>query len=107
MTRRPMTRPLRHDADVALSRRSFFVSSLAAGAVFGLGLAAGEAGFPPAALAQLAPPRAGFEPTVWFRIDRDGLTWINIAKAEMGQHIGTALARILADELEADWDSVR
>ena len=24
----------------------------------------------------------------------------------MGQHIGTALARILADELEADWDSV-
>ncbi len=25
----------------------------------------------------------------------------------MGQHIGTALARILAEELEADWDLVR
>ena len=25
----------------------------------------------------------------------------------MGQHVGTALARILADELEADWDKVR
>jgi CO/xanthine dehydrogenase Mo-binding subunit len=48
-----------------------------------------------------------FEPTIWFSIDRDGSTWINIPKAEMGQHIGTALARILADELEADWDLVR
>src|ERR1700731_3156279 len=25
----------------------------------------------------------------------------------MGQHIGTALARILVEELEADWDTVR
>src|SRR4030095_11028452 len=32
---------------------------------------------------------------------------VNIIRAEMGQHIGTALARIVADELEADWNSVR
>ena len=32
---------------------------------------------------------------------------MNIIRAEMGQHIGTALARILADELEADWAKVR
>jgi isoquinoline 1-oxidoreductase beta subunit len=94
-----MNRPLRHNADLALTRRSFFVATLAAGAVFGLGRAA--------ALAQPAPPLTGYAPTIWFRIDRDGLTWIRIAKAEMGQHIGTAMARILADELEADWDSVR
>lgn len=31
---------------------------------------------------------------------------VNIIRAEMGQHIGTALARILADELEADWNKV-
>ncbi len=32
---------------------------------------------------------------------------INITRAEMGQHVGTALARIVADELEADWNKVR
>src|SRR5262249_17428926 len=31
----------------------------------------------------------------------------NITRAEMGQHIGTAIARILADELEVDWSKVR
>jgi isoquinoline 1-oxidoreductase subunit beta len=103
-----MNRPLRYGTELAISRRSFFIASLAAGAVFGFHrMAVGEVGFQPTAPARLTPQPAGFEPTIWFRIDQDGLIWINIAKAEMGQHIGTALARILADELEADWDSVR
>ena len=58
-----------------------------------------------------SPPRrasrAPFEPTIWYGIDRDGIVTVNIIRAEMGQHVGTALARILADELEADWDKVR
>ena len=49
----------------------------------------------------------GFHPTIWYSIDRDGAVTVNIIRAEMGQHIGTALARILADELEADWGKVR
>jgi CO/xanthine dehydrogenase Mo-binding subunit len=48
-----------------------------------------------------------FEPTIWYSIDRDGIVTVNIIRAEMGQHVGTALARIVADELEADWDKVR
>jgi len=48
-----------------------------------------------------------FDPSIWFEINRDGIVTVNIAKAEMGQHVGTALARILADELEASWDDVR
>jgi len=48
-----------------------------------------------------------FEPTLWFTIDRDGIVTINVIRAEMGQHVGTALARIVADELEVDWASVR
>ncbi len=48
-----------------------------------------------------------FEPTIWYQIDSKGVVTVNIAEAEMGQHVGTALARILVEELEADWDSVR
>ena len=40
-------------------------------------------------------------------IDPSGTVTVNIIRAEMGQHVGTALARIVADELEADWSKVR
>jgi len=50
---------------------------------------------------------AAFEPTIWYDIDRDGVVTVNIIRAEMGQHVGTALARIVADELEVDWNSIR
>jgi isoquinoline 1-oxidoreductase beta subunit len=48
-----------------------------------------------------------FEPTIWYGISPSGDVTVNIIRAEMGQHIGTALARILADELEVDWNKVR
>jgi CO/xanthine dehydrogenase Mo-binding subunit len=74
-------------------------------------------GFPRAAKAAMdpatptgAPPTAAnplFEPTIWFSIDGDGFVTVNIIRAEMGQHVGTARARVLADELEADWNKVR
>jgi len=48
-----------------------------------------------------------FEPTIWYSIDKSGLVTVNVIRAEMGQHVGTAIARIVADELEADWDKVR
>jgi isoquinoline 1-oxidoreductase subunit beta len=48
-----------------------------------------------------------FEPTIWYGIDPSGTVTVNIIRAEMGQHVGTALARIVAEELEADWDKVR
>jgi isoquinoline 1-oxidoreductase subunit beta len=102
-----MNKPLRLGFDIEISRRSFLVSSLASGAVFGFERAAGAASLLPGAPVQSSVDEPAFEPTIWFSVDRNGLTWINIPKAEMGQHIGTALARILADELEADWDSVR
>lgn len=47
-----------------------------------------------------------FSPAVWFEVDGQGAVTVNIAKAEMGQHVGTALARIVADELGADWADV-
>ena len=37
----------------------------------------------------------------WYSIDKAGIVTVNVIRAEMGQHVGTAIARILADELEA------
>lgn len=48
-----------------------------------------------------------YTPSIWFTITPDGVTTMHIVKAEMGQHIGTALAQIIAEELEVPWDKVR
>jgi isoquinoline 1-oxidoreductase beta subunit len=47
-----------------------------------------------------------FNPTVWFEIDQAGLILVNVSRAEISQHVGTALARIVANELGADWNKV-
>ena len=40
-----------------------------------------------------------FTPNIWFEINGAGEVLINIIRAEMGQHVGTSLAQIVADEL--------
>ncbi|HEY3262867.1 MAG TPA: molybdopterin cofactor-binding domain-containing protein, partial [Pseudonocardiaceae bacterium] len=46
-------------------------------------------------------------PNAAFTIDPSGIVTVHITKAEMGQGVGTALAQIVAEELEADWRDVR
>ena len=92
-----MNAPVRpDDATAALSRRGFLITLTAAGAAMGFAGAADAAG-----------AAAGFEPTIWYSIGRDGIVTVNVIRAELGQHVGTAIARIVADELEADWSKVR
>jgi isoquinoline 1-oxidoreductase beta subunit len=82
----------------ALSRRAFLVGVAGAAVTFGFLPGEGrteESGSSP------------FEPTIWYSVDHSGIVTVNITRAEMGQHIGTAAARILADELEVDWSNVR
>jgi CO/xanthine dehydrogenase Mo-binding subunit len=89
-------------------RRGFLIAMVATGVVLGFpryALTAFELPSP-ADEAEMAPGEL-FEPTIWYGIDRNGLVTVNIIRAEMGQHVGTALARIVADELEADWQKVR
>ena len=50
---------------------------------------------------------ATFEPNAWLTITPDGAITVHITIAEIGQGAGTALAQILAEELEADWKDVR
>ena len=52
-----------------------------------------------------APPP--FTPNAWVRIGTDGIVTLTIDKSEMGQGAQTGLAMILAEELDADWSTVR
>ena len=54
--------------------------------------------------------RAAAGPTdlnAFVAIHPNGEVWIQIPASEMGQGVSTALPQILADELDADWSSVR
>src|SRR2546426_7461384 len=56
-----------------------------------------------------APRRAEapFAPNAWVRVGTDGIVTLTVDKSEMGQGSQTGLAMILAEELEADWSTVR
>lgn len=84
-------------ASLALSRRGFLVAAVGTGVAFSF-LTACETGDPNA---------PAYEPTQWYAIDANGIVTVNIIRAEMGQHVGTSLARIVAEELEAPWENVR
>src|SRR5256885_13556297 len=50
---------------------------------------------------------ATFSPNAWIRIATDGSVTLTVDKSEMGQGSQTGLAMMLAEELEADWSTVR
>ena len=93
------------------SRRGFLVASAGTGVAFSFLAACSQQGTAvtePAGEPEGDPiPEVTYEPVKWYTIDNNGIVTVNIIRAEMGQHVGTALARILADELEADWKDVR
>ncbi len=83
-----------------LNRRDFLKTS-AAGVGFVLTFRIAGGGLSAASAA------GSWEPNAAFTIDSSGIITVHITKAEMGQGVGTALAQIVAEELEADWKDVR
>lgn len=47
-----------------------------------------------------------FAPNVWIKIDPTGTVTITVAKSEMGQGARTYFPIMVAEELEADWNSI-
>jgi len=82
---------------IGLSRRGF-LRTTAAGLTLYFAI--------PAARGVSAGDARAFEPNAWLTIAPDGAITVHSAKAEMGQGIATALAQIVAEELEADWQDV-
>jgi isoquinoline 1-oxidoreductase subunit beta len=91
---------------ITISRRGFLIAMTATGLSFGFPRS--WAAMDPATATGKVLPNAAelYEPSLWYSIDSAGKIKVNIIRAEMGQHVGTSIARILADELEADWQDI-
>jgi isoquinoline 1-oxidoreductase subunit beta len=92
-----MTKITRIGLPSDLKRRNFLIGSSAAGLAFGYVAVSGVPGISDALAA------GKFEPTAWYSIAPDGKITVMVGKAEMGQHVSSAMAQIVAEELEADW----
>ena len=90
-----MTKHQKIDAAPHIDRRSFIVGTAATGLV--IGYAATEIG------ETLAATAANAEPSIWVAISPDGKVWVTVGKADMGQHIASTMAQLVAEELEASW----
>ncbi len=102
-----MSRLTGSDTKSSMTRRGFLIAMTATGAAFGFPQVSNAAMNPEAADGMpIMPNGQTFEPSMWYWIDADGQVNVNIIRAEMGQHVGTAIARILADELEVAWENV-
>ena len=53
------------------------------------------------------PAGGPFAPNAFIRIDRQGTVTLIMPQVEMGQGIYTAIAMILAEELDARWEQVK
>lgn len=47
-----------------------------------------------------------FSPSVYLKIDSNGVVTITVHRSEMGQGIKTALPMLIAEELEVDWEKI-
>ena len=91
----------------SLSRRSFLAFSAAS-------IAGGTMPAPSSAkqITDLLNPSSpimlpsNFSPSLWFTMESNGRTKVHIFKSEFGQHVGTALAQIVAEQLCLDWSHV-
>lgn len=86
-----------------LTRRDFVKAGLSAGA--GLTLAVSLTG----CSKEPAPDSANsaFAPNAWIRVGADDTVMVVVDRSEMGQGVSTALPMLVAEELDADWSTIR
>ncbi len=93
-------------AKLKLTRRKFLV----AGAIVGGGLAVGYgvlSGEPDEAAFSATADDGEIALNAWIKINKDGIVTVAIPRQEMGQGVLTALAMLVAEELDADFDSIQ
>jgi isoquinoline 1-oxidoreductase beta subunit len=83
-----------------ISRRSFLK-------ITGLTIAVSATPFGYDIINASAQKAGSFKPNAWFEIMPDNKIMVTVGATEMGQGVRTALAMLVADELEADWKQIR
>jgi isoquinoline 1-oxidoreductase len=90
-----MTKHHKIEALPHIDRRSFIVGTAATGLVIGYAV--------PKIGETFAATAANAEPSIWVAIGHDGKVWVTVGKADMGQHIASTMAQLVAEELESSW----
>ena len=98
-----------------ISRRDFIklVGAAGGGLVLAVYLDACASDTPiPATVTPMPPtstPRPPFDwvPNIYLKVDNNGIATVTAFRSEMGQGIRTALAMLVAEELDVNWEAVR
>jgi isoquinoline 1-oxidoreductase beta subunit len=88
-----------------VTRREFLIQSLA-GAGLTLALSVTPFGYSILKAEDLKKDDHLFSPNAWIQVRPDNVVTVVVNKSEMGQGVTTALPMIVADELDADWQTV-
>ena len=97
-----MARQFNAESHAALPRRQFLKLSVGGG--FALGVLPAFAADAPA---EAKPLTAAQQPTAFVRIAANGEVTVLANRLDFGQGVATALAMLVAEELDADWTKVR
>lgn len=89
----------------ATQSRREFLKTAGAGATLVIGFHLPAFGGPSSD--EREPGATTFKPNAWLEVHPDGAVTIWTGRSEMGQGVRTAMPMIVAEELEADWRSVR
>ncbi|MGF6852773.1 molybdopterin cofactor-binding domain-containing protein [Paraburkholderia sp. CI3] len=92
---------------VNLSRRGVLKGTLAGGVVLGLQIGGAGTALAASVLSSANGAKAAFAPNVYVSVAPSGEIILVVHRSEMGTGIRTSLAMILADELDADWNTVK
>ena len=92
---------------VNLSRRRVLKGTLVGGVVLGLQVGGARMAFAASPLASASGTKTVFAPNVYVSVAPSGEIVLVVHRSEMGTGIRTSLAMILADELDADWNTVK
>lgn len=89
------------------TRRNFLRAGAAVGAGLVIAIRTTAAQRLPASLARGPATAASLSPSAYLQVGPDGAVSVWVSKSEMGQGVRTALPMIVADELDADWSTIR